>query len=713
MINLTCGKENIMAQMTNNFARNAIRHGYFPLKNASEETITKLQAKAASVEFLANGFIVNPDEISVCSLSYVEKMLNSARKVAGSDTKFTPMYPNFPQGVRETPTLDLLINQIVHYLSFGTLVPNVEVKGKDPLPLSDVFTASRKLESIYIEDMSNKVIEDTKHASSAVSKDDREFISLCLKFGDTPDIDNAVKSIIETRHRENAQILIEALKDIYPREELAVAIISQARHLDLVLRTVLSLYSSQETRVFDHLLDEKYENTVHNILNGNAKYIKMDAIPRRVRASIASSVNNLSTGYFADNLVKRKNLWKKVFDAIHYFDYVKKKKVDSRPADIIYGNIEYRTLNSHIEDALEKKDIVQAVSLMSEHKPQEILNRLVYLAELSDEKGLVALIEAFKNHGHKADFTKLISLYNGILLSGYEGKRINTAAGQRNIEREGKSLDESKRIPLIEACESIMIEKLKESPAPTSPVSVESNDPVFLSQRDSSTTDRQIDQGEKVSLEGKGDTVRLFMHWKNGPGRVDLDLGATLLDEECNFLQSVTWNSYYGTRNLATYSGDMTSAPGDGAAEYIDIDINGAQSINARYAVMTIYSYTGQRMKDVDHVAGAMKRSGKGERGEIFDARTVVSAFTSESSATRIIPLAYDIQEDVLIWIDTDTGSSYYGGSSANADLEDAMKYVLKAPKFTYGDLARLYAKAHDVETSHSSVNKEDLKKLI
>lgn len=702
-----------MTQMTNNFARNSIRHGYFPLKDAPKEPITKLQAQAAAVEFLANGFIVNPEEISVCSLSYVEKMLDSARNVAGSHTKFRPMYPNFPQGVRETSTLDLLIDQIVHYISFGTLVPDIEVQDREPLPLNDIFNASRTLEAVYIEDMSSSVLEDVKNASSAVSEDDREFISMCLKFGDTPNIDDAVSSIVETRHRENAQILIEALKDIYLREELAIAIIDQAKHLDLVLRTTLSLYSSQETRVDDYLLDEKYEKTVHNILNGNARYVKMSPIPRRVRASIASSVNRLSTGYFADNLVKRKNLWKKVFTAIHYFDYVKKKKVDSRPADIIYDNIKYRTLNSHIEDALEKKDIIQAVSLMAEHKPQEITNRLVYLAELSDEKGMSTLIEAFKKHSQKADFTKLISLYNGILLSGYDGKRINTAAGQRNIEREGKKLEESKRVLLIEACKSIMIEKLKETVSPASSVAIESDEPVILSKRDSSTTDRQIEQGEKISLKDKGDTVRLFTHWKNGPGRVDLDLGATFLDEKCNFLQSVTWNSYYDKRNLATYSGDLTDAPGDGAAEYIDIDIEGAKSINARYAVMTIYSYKGQRMKDVDHIAGAMKRSGNGDQGEIFDPRTVVTAFSSRSGATRIIPLAYDIQEDILIWIDTDTGSSYYGGSSDKGDLEDAMKYALYAPKFTYGDLARLYAKAHSVDTVDEPVDKKYLKELI
>lgn len=701
-----------MSTMTNNFARNAIRHGYFPLKNSSKSTITELQAKAASIEFLANGFIVSPEDITVCSLSYIEKMLDSARKVAGSENKFTPMYPNFPQGVRETPTLNLLIDQIVHYISFGTLLPNIESENREELPLNDIFNASRNLKAIYIEDMANKVIEDVKSSSSAVSEDDRAFISLCLEFGNTPDFDNAIRNIIETRHRENAQILIESFKDIYPREDLAVAIINQAKHLDLVLRTVLSLYSSKETRVSDYLLDEKYENTIHNLLNGNAKYIKMNAIPRHVRASIASSVNNLSRGYFADNLIKRKNLWKKIFGAIHYFDYVKKKNLDSRPADIIYENIEYQTLNSHIENALKEKDIVKAVSLMSDHKPQEILNRLVYLAEISDEEGMNSLITEFKKHGDKADFTKLISLYNGILLSGYQGKRINSAAGQRNVEREGKRLEEPKRLQLIKACEEIMVEKLKESPVPTSPVAIDSNDPVFLSKRDSSTTDRQVDQGEKISLEGKGDTVRLFMHWINGPGRVDLDLGATLLGEECNFIQSITWNSYFDGRNIATYSGDITNAP-EGAAEYIDLDVKGAKEAGARYAVMTIYSYTGQRMKDVDHVAGAMKRSDKGEEGEIFDPRTVVSAFTSVSSATRIIPLAYDIKEDVLIWIDTDTGSSYSGGSSANADLGDAMKYILKAPKFTYGDLARLYAKAHSSATIQETVNKQDLKKLI
>lgn len=704
-----------MSTMTNNFAKNAIRHGYFPLKKSSKSTITELQAKAASSEFLANGFIINPDDISVCSLSYIEKMLDSARKVSGSDKKFTPMYPNFPQGVLEISTLNLLIDQIMYYISFGTLLPNTESENKEELPLNDIFNSSRTLKAIYIEDMSNKVIEDVKNASSAVSEDDRDFISMCLKFGNTPDFDNAVKTILETRHRENAQILIETFKDIYSRENLAVEIINQAKHLDLVLRTVLSLYSSKETRVSffsDHLLDEKYENTVHNLLNKNAKYIKMNAIPRHVRASIASSVNNLSTGYFADNLVKRKNLWKKVFGAIHYFNYVSKKNLDSRPADIIYENIEYQTLNSHIENAIKEKDIVKAVSLMSDHKPHEILNRMVYLAELSDEKEMNALITAFKKHSDNTDFTKLISLYNGILLSGYKGKRINTAAGQRNVEREGKILEESKRLQLINACEEIMIEKLKKSPVPTSPVAINSNDPVFLSKRDSSMTDRQIDQGEKVSLEGKGDTVRLFMHWNNGPGRVDLDLGATLFDEEYNFIQSITWNSYFNGRDVATYSGDITSAP-EGAAEYIDLDVKRAKEMGSRYAVMTIYSYTGQRIKDVDHVAGAMKRSEKGEKGEIFDPRTVVSAFTSVSNATRIIPLAYDIEEDVLIWIDTDTGSSYSGGSSASADLEDAMRYALEAPKFTYGDLARLYAKAHNSETIQEPVNKQNMKKLV
>ena len=63
----------------------------------------------------------------------------------------------------------------------------------------------------------------------------------------------------------------------------------------------------------------------------------------------------------------------------------------------------------------------------------------------------------------------------------------------------------------------------------------------------------------------------MFVWWKNGRSRVDIDLSAAMYDRDYRYRDTLV---YYNLRNFgAHHSGDITDAP-KGAAEFIDIDLS-------------------------------------------------------------------------------------------------------------------------------------------
>ena len=55
------------------------------------------------------------------------------KKMVGADVVYKPMYQNFPNSVMEAEYIELYINAIVHYWSFGTLYPYEEKNERLPL----------------------------------------------------------------------------------------------------------------------------------------------------------------------------------------------------------------------------------------------------------------------------------------------------------------------------------------------------------------------------------------------------------------------------------------------------------------------------------------------------------------------------------------------------------------------------------------------------
>ena len=171
---------------------------------------------------------------------------------------------------------------------------------------------------------------------------------------------------------------------------------------------------------------------------------------------------------------------------------------------------------------------------------------------------------------------------------------------------------------------------------------------VPLAQRAASKSLRTLVRGSRLPLP---DTrfIRLFLWWKNGRARTDIDLSAAFFDANFVFMQTV---AYYNLKGFGGYhSGDIVDAP-QGASEFIDLDIDALVEKGIRYVVTSINSYTRQPYCDLPECfAGWMARADLAS-GEVYEPRTVVDRIDIASDTQICLPFVMDLQERRVTWAD-------------------------------------------------------------
>lgn len=196
---------------------------------------------------------------------------------------------------------------------------------------------------------------------------------------------------------------------------------------------------------------------------------------------------------------------------------------------------------------------------------------------------------------------------------------------------------------------------------------------------------RTLVRGSKLAFGDDKNTVRFFIWWKEVEGdswnsRVDLDLSASAYSDRWSNKGAVT---FYNLReSYAVHSGDITSAP-NGAAEFIDVDINKAVSAGVRYIVMTVHGYTDQNFCDLPECfAGFMLRE-KPNSGEVFDPRTVEDKADISMAARSGVPMIIDLVDRKVIWCDaalkTNRYDSYWSSGNTVASTRGSIELLGKA----------------------------------
>lgn len=709
---------------TRSLTEAALRKGIAARLHTGDEPIEH-GGDVVAVELLNLGYLTNPAELAGLSEPDMQAILGAAREISGASRTYQPVYPGFPAQVRDLSTLQLIVDQIVYYLSvafdpdgkqvdrFATVDRSVKVR--PDLPVADLLVSSKPLRVADAEGLFD-LAEDLIRRPVALSPDDREFVTAAIYFAVAnrarfSALDRLHGSVlVGLRNRENWQTVVEALADAgLLWEAVAGVALRTAEGVDDLLRAVLSLYTSP-LRDED---DAEHVRARRALADSAYRAVRVRSVPKPIRHLLVQRLGELSDGYRADTLATRRNLWRRVMRYVHPFEFAA-TDAEKRALDIIHSNIEYRTFASEVESAFEAGELVPAVDLLVQ-RPGQLVARIVHLATLDGD--LAYLRNAVAAVGSRARVTQLVAAYNGLAALAAGRSTVQRVTGRANFVREQRGdVSPADAVLLQLAVRAALQSRILSLGGELVPdglvVGTADSAAVSTINRDASSMDRAIERGEKFVIGGEQGVLRLFVHWHNGPGRVDLDLGALLLDADFRQVATVDYRSYQDNRGYATYSGDLTDAPEpDGAAEFIDIDLKAAVRVRpeARYVAMTVNSFTGQRLSTVDHLAGAMLRS-DGDRGQHFDPRTVATAFRSSNESTLVSPLVVDLVTREAIWVDTSNGSQQAGHSiSEGGTLADAIAAEIGVARLTYGDMAVIVAEAFELQQDTTGAVDRDL----
>ena len=717
-------------KMTPEFRQAAMRRGFVPTTPLRQETSENVRY-TASLEMANLGFRVSPEALAGMPISDMEQMISDARVVIGADRAMKPIYPGFPNQVQELDTLTLVLEQLLHYWSAGEFLPNYSEVEREGLPLEDMARASRPLEVLDAVDVARTLITSLTLSSIALSEDDKALLTGAVAVAD-PTPEEVAEVLDSARHGENMQSLALAAAEhyqstrhpgSYSTSTLLEDFVPTAGTADQLLRLVLGLASKMSGDDNNRFHTEGYDRAVRHLSDKDHRAVSMLTLSRPVRRLILERLGELTQGYRADALVAKRNLWRRVMKMMHPYGINVSDKHQgsvSRALDIIHSNVEYRTFNSEVEAGIANKDVSGVVALLAAHQPGNLLRRAVSLMRVADDIAQInELADAIRAHGAKSSLTTLISAYNGIININDDAARLTRAAGRNNTLVEDKGHAKVSELSVdhtTAAVKDALIEALSAKPAPDAGVGTKSSNPVPLVRRDAATADRVMDRGQRLDPAGDGDTVRIFGHWRNNQNWSGyMDIGAVVLDSDFTALDVVTWDTWTSSREWSTYSGDKMVAPGDSAAEYVDVDIAKLMESHpaARWVAMTIQSWSGFPTVDVDMIAGAMLRSAP-DSGEVFDARTVSTAFKPTTSARQSVPLVFDLSTKQLVWIDSSSGSTQSGVSAGADDAVGTVVYhELGRIQLTMGQLAALWARAHNVRTSRTAVDRDAVLGLL
>lgn len=701
--------------MKNSFLTSALRHGILPVEQGTTPASEKL-VTAANIEMFNYGFVLPKDALTGMSIDGLKKVLAAAREVAGADRAMVPTYPGFPKQVQELDTMTLLWEQILHYWSFGALMPDYPNDVRPGLSIEDAARSSKELRVMPMSEATKEIVTTMVMSPISMSGDDRTLVMSA--FHEAPmTLDQTIEVFQKCKNFENAQVLVEAFDQtngsVY-RDSFA-QFVNASTNVDELLRVILSLSSVAVDGHEDAAMD-----ALHNLNNSAAYARQMVTLPRSDRRALVSRLGVLTKGFNADRMLGHAVMWQRVMRMVHPYS-LKLTDESRRALDILHNNVEYKTLNSLIEEAMSNGDALTAVSLMEDNKRTgDLMRRAVALLRIvKDKKEASVLADSIAIHGHNVPMGTIISAYNGVIDANSEFQKITRVAGSNNTMRNGGAkIDENFQKMVLDALLTALRVKLSNGKLATAPVGVLNESPVPLVRRDLGTADRLMDRGVRIPVAGEGDTIRLFCHWENNQQRAGyVDIAAVVLDKDFKALETVTWNSWnhFNNRMWSTYSGDKLVYPGRSAAEYVDVDTKKVMEYHptTRYVALTLQSWSGFPLNKMSVLCGAMLRN-EPNSGEVFQPQTVEAAFQPTTPAMQSVPLVFDLKTGEMVWIDSSSGSTATQVSAVDdSAVGPVIRDEISRPRMTIGQLAELWAEMSGVETLQEPADRDTIVSLL
>lgn len=571
------------------------------------------------------GYRLGPDVIERLKNSpphrvelFYDRLVRDLRAIIGADRPFEPFYPNFPAQVMSATDAQLYLNAIFHYATHER--PEGSKEDRPPLadpPPARVLTLGDRddFRSIFASLAASKVPYSDQDAA-----DVRWFIAHYRQ---------AARRLLPESFpcKENLAIVAAALMRDAP--ELMDAVDPHVKTATDALRVAVALSGGDVSL---------------------AVPCKFDRFKRPERATMLGWVERASNR--VDDMLRWKPRWIRLGERLHPGEYTKRFPQAVAAFDVLRNRRPHRTFNGWIEEGLERGDALGVIAMLHD-RPGETARRLDHLLRLGDDPD--AVVDRFADLADHVATAVLLQMHAHFRRRD-EPEELRTFFPKglvgKPFARPGPlpPLAEGVAERVVAACEEALVERFSRLP----PLGKCYVDPrlnsymIPMAHRSTSRSLRTLARGSRAPLPD-GTTLRLFLWWRNGKGRVDVDLSAVLLGDDYRQLETV---SYSNLRAFGSFhSGDVVDAP-RGASEFIDVDVARCREAGVRYVVMSLNSFSGQPYCELPECfAGWMARSEPGS-GEAYDPRTVVDRVDLASDTTISIPVIFDLTTREMIWAD-------------------------------------------------------------
>ena len=571
------------------------------------------------------------------------------KELVGADVSYEPMYPNFPMQVAEMDELELFLNAIIHYWSFGELLPEYEKNERLPLIDDNKMTVlSIGNHEDLMEIFSNLV--NSKTSLSSQDKDD-------------------IKTIIES-----CPDYIRYLPEMIPLKE-NVALLGKLIIENAPIKSINSIkkYFHTATDVL-RLITALSDGDIS--LSQKTIYRKMSRPERRMILDLLANCGDIT-----EDLFRYHYEWIRIAEILHPFEYnFAKYKNINNSFDTLRNKKKPLMFAGMVQNSILRKDFHTAANLLKS-RPGEFARQLDKLIRDSDNPNYI--INCFKEVASKVSSPVLHQVrqhFIGRMKETPLPVRVffpkGNLAKAKSIKNELPDIQKNICQNVIKICNDALIEQYKEKEFMRNVYIDEElkNYIVPFNQRSASKAIKTIVRGSQLPIREDASAVRAFIWWTNSKiGRVDIDLSAAIYDENWNYIEHVSYTHLRSAKYKAHHSGDITDGGkfnGDGVAEFIDVDIDSVAK-NGRYIVYQVYNYTDQQFSTLENCRfGWMEREDVNS-GEIFEPTTVAMKMDLTSDSTVAIPVIFDCIERKFIWCDMNLSisNSYYGGNNLESNL--------------------------------------------
>ncbi|MDQ0939845.1 MXAN_6230/SCO0854 family RING domain-containing protein [Streptomyces sp. V1I1] len=419
------------------------------------------------------------------------------------------------------------------------------------------------------------------------------------------------------------------------------------------------------------------------------------AVPRPLRRALLSVLDTLDPAQAAQDMRRHRRAWIHAAELLHPFEHTDRfpraalafaalrgtrlgddalsaalrtaaETVDA--IDVTGPAVTASSWSGQVEAALAARDIAGALTLL-ERRPGELVRRLDHLLRLigeGDEDGASAVVSALERVVPRVAPAVLLSALGAIRTRIRERvARVffpkGAAAKTHVIDDERPTLPAA----LVRTVVDVLTAEMLRRAGNAAPVEVAVVDAALdavvapFTERTASRALVTLPRGSELAVPD-GRTLRLFLHWMESPtsGRTDLDLSAAMFDADWRQVGVCDYTSLRFASHAAVHSGDLQDAPPPlGASEFVDLDLERLGAAGVRYVVAVVYSYNNVPFGDLaEAFAGLMLRDQPGNRGPVFDPRSVEQRFDLTGSSRACVPLLIDVQARTMRWLDVVKG---------------------------------------------------------